>query len=132
MKTSGIVLLCATTLVLGVVAGAATVWSFGTTAVMQSNAHAAAAGVGGKTYVLNALRTGETAKASEMLETLLDGDLVTLSVLPEASFDPGMKSAVARAAAYRAQHPYKSNEPIVAEAVARVLAEHAKPAASPK
>jgi hypothetical protein len=132
MKTLGIVLLCATTLVLGVVAGAAVVWGFGTNAVMHNNALAAAAGVGSKTYMLNALRTGETAKATEMLESLLDGDLVTLSVLPEDSFDQHMKSAVAKAAAYRAQYPYKSNEPIVAEAVSRVLTQHAKPAASRK
>jgi hypothetical protein len=118
--------------VLGVVAGAAVVLSFGTNAVMHNNALAAAAGVGSKTYVLDALRTGETAKATEMLETMLDGDLVTLSVLPEDSLDPSMKQAVAKAAAYRARHPYKSSEPIVAEAISRVLAQHAKPAASPK
>jgi Flp pilus assembly protein CpaB len=126
MKTVRIVLLCVAVLALGAAAGASVVWRMTSTEATQAIASAAAAGVGTKTYILNAVRNGETVKAAQMLETSLDSDLVTLGVVPDTMLDPATKRAIARAAAYRAKYPYKSGEPIVAEAVARILGEHAQ------
>jgi hypothetical protein len=92
----------------------------------QALAHSATAGVGTNTRILSAVRQGNTAEAALLLETSLDSDLVVLGLLPDTVLDPATKRAIARAAAYRAQYPHKSGEPIVAEAVARILAEHAK------
>ena len=103
---------------------AGAIWVMTERATAQAIANDAAAGVGGKVPVLKALRDGDMSKASAMLESMLDSDLVTLGLVPEATISPPMKRAIARASDYRAEHPYKSGDPVVDPAVSEVLAKH--------
>jgi Flp pilus assembly protein CpaB len=126
MKTAHILLACVVVFVLGATAGATVAWRMKSAETVNAIAQSAAAGVGTKTYVLSAVRKGDMPEATALLETSLDSDLVTLGLVPDSVLDSATKRAIARAAAYRAMYPYKSGEPLVAEAVARVLAEHAE------
>ena len=124
MTNTRVVLICTAVFVAGVAVGAAAIWVMTERATAQAIANDAAAGVGGKVPVLKALRDGDALKASAMLESLLDSDLVTLSLVPETTINPTMKRAIARAADYRAEHPYKSGDPVVDPAISDVLAKH--------
>jgi hypothetical protein len=129
MKRAHTVLLCVAVFVLGAAAGGAFVWRITSNDATHAIAQSAAAGVGSTTYILNAVRKNDMAEAVQMLEISLDSNLVTLGLVPDAMLDPATKRSIARAAAYRATYPHKSGEPLVAEAVAKVLAEHAEASA---
>ena len=127
MTNTRIVLICSGVFIAGVAVGGGVIWAMTERATAQAIANDAAAGVGGKVLVLKALRGGDASKASAMLESMLDSDLVTLGLVPDATINPPMKRAIARAADYRTEHPYKSGDPIVDPAVSDVLSKHRLP-----
>ncbi|WP_171160103.1 hypothetical protein [Usitatibacter palustris] len=106
----------------GVVAGGAATLQFTTMMYGGFNTVSAAAAVSAKVAALDAIRSNDYAKATEMLETLLDGDIISLKALMTDFPDPMAPKALARAAKYRAANPRKTGEAIVDNAVAEALA----------
>lgn len=82
---------------------------------------AATSGAVVKVTVLSALRSGEAEKAAHLLESLLDGDIVTLGTLRRSSRDANLERAVEMAAVYRRKYPYQSGALEVDKAVKDIL-----------
>lgn len=74
--------------------------------------------------VLSALRESKTDKAISLLETMLDGDLISLSVLPPERLDSQTISIVQRASAYREKYPHSSSFPDVDTQTSAFLAKY--------
>ena len=124
MTNTRVLLICSGAFIAGVAVGGGAIWAMTERATAQAIANDAAAGVGGKVLVLKSLRDGDAPKASEMLESMLDSDLVTLGLVPEATINPPMVRAIARAADYRSGHPYNSGDPVVDSAVSDILSKY--------
>jgi len=121
MTTTRIALLCSGVFAVGAVVGGGVAWMKTSLSTEQAIAYSAAAGIGGKLFVLEALRGGDTSKASAMLESMLDSDLVALNLVPDTTINPPMKRVIGRAADYRVRYPYKSGDPVIDSAVSDIL-----------
>ena len=124
MTTTRIVLACCGVFAAGATIGGGAIWMTTSLSTGQAIAYNAAAGIGGKIFVLEALRGGDSSKASAMLESMLDSDLVVLNLVPETTINPPMKRVVGRAADYRVRYPYKSGDPVVDSAVSDILSKY--------
>ena len=118
------VLVCSGVFAVGAAIGGGAIWMMTAHSSEQAIAYDAAAGVGGKIFVLEALRGGDTSKASAMLESMLDSDLVALDLVPETTINPPMRRVIGRAADYRTRYPYKSGDPVVESAVSDILSKY--------
>jgi len=79
---------------------------------------------------LEALRTGDTNEAIEMLEVRLDFEIIALSALASEETDAEKRGGYIRALAhirdYRAAHPRKTDSPDIDQGVADALGSVAK------
>ena len=73
--------------------------------------------------VLRSIRDGETERATEMLETSLDGNILSLSSSAEYSdrTNEAVAKAIRNARGYRSDHPRKTDLPELDNAVAEIL-----------
>lgn len=79
-------------------------------------------GITTKISVLEKMREGQYEKATGTLESLLDSDLIGLSILlPEYSSDTQVAIVLNRASDYRIKHPYVSSEPSVNSRISELL-----------
>ena len=78
--------------------------------------------------ILNNLRDGETQKAIELLETTLDGKIVSLQTSEENTqkTNEAVAKAIQMAREYRTKHPQHTQYPEVDEMVSKVLNQNAK------
>ncbi|HZL78580.1 MAG TPA: hypothetical protein VFC17_06980 [Candidatus Limnocylindrales bacterium] len=76
-------------------------------------------------WLLNVLRTNNTAKAIENLEMNLDWELIDLnysmSNAPASPLNPYFYKSIQRAKEYRSQFPYKSDSRLEDEAVSNIF-----------
>jgi hypothetical protein len=76
-------------------------------------------------WLLNVLRTNNTAKAISNLEMNLDWDLIFLNMdmsnAPESPLNPYFQKAILKAKEYRSQFPYKSDNRLEDEDVSNVF-----------
>jgi len=132
MSKIRVVLISSATFVAGAVCGGlAVAWFLNAVFMEPSVKYAASAGVATKVTVLDALRAGETEKATTLLEGLLDGDILTLSMLESAKQDETVKRVVSRAAEYRYKNPYRSGNAEVDRMVQRTLSQRSTPTNQP-
>lgn len=75
--------------------------------------------------ILQKLRAGETEKAFEMLEAILDGNLITIGAMSEyvssETMNEGFFSALDVIREYRKQYPSSASTPHVQETLNRAL-----------
>ena len=91
-----------------------------------SDAHYSSAATQGKLYVklLEMVRAGQTENATNMLEILLDGEVMTLGMYEERSSgakDPGIYAAARVMREYREKYPRIASDPEVREVIERGL-----------
>jgi hypothetical protein len=130
MKTSRAILL----ILLGLVIGATVVWYAARHQYSKWATSFAAAqtlpNLGDAYRALQALRTGDTNEAIEMLEFRLDGEIVVLSALASEETDAKMRASYVRALTrvrdYRAAHPRKTDSLEIDQGVADALASASK------
>ena len=129
MNKIAVVLIATATFVVGaIVGGVAVAWFYSSVLMEPGLRSAATAGASVKLAVLTSIRAGETEKATNLLESLLDVDILTLGVLrEETKRDETVERAVGRAAEYRKSHPYRSGQAEVDQRVERVLSGPVKP-----
>lgn len=127
MKRFRLALLLGFTFVIGAIAGGwASIWAFDEFLVEPNAISSAGAGISGKVGVLEAIKASDQQKATSLLETYLDGDLVALSAFPEKRLDKSVISALVRAAEYREKYPHFSSEPVVSSQVSELLSKYKK------
>ena len=110
--------------VTGAVLGAVATLSFIGRLMNESVLTSSRAGIVTKVSVLNSLREGKTAQATEQLEAQLDGDIIGL--LPFIG-SPEATQAARAAATYRRSSGYESSNPEVRAAVRKVLLDEHEP-----
>jgi predicted phosphoribosyltransferase len=123
-RTRGIVLTVAVFIAGLACGGVAVAWILSEFLLASSLASSAAAAAFGNTVALEAIRAGDTAKASSTLESFLDSNLITLNALPASQKDESIQKILRRTAQYRAQNPRKSSEPVVDSAVSELLSKY--------
>jgi hypothetical protein len=104
-----------------VVGGGLAAWLYDRFVLSNYVAMSAASGVGNKLTVLRAVRTGDTNGAVQSLELSLDGDLVTLGLLPSSTIDGPTSRILNRVASYREEYPHKFGDAEVDTAIAELL-----------
>ena len=104
--------------------GGASIWLYNEFLVEPNAISSARHGVSSKVAVLEAIRRSDDEKATSLLETYLDGDLIVLSVLPDNQLDQQTVGAILRAADYRNRYPHISSEPKVTSQVSELLSKH--------
>ena len=111
--------------VLGTAIGFGLSYWFGSSFARELTSSSAAAGVSTTVSVLQRLRNSDTNGAINLLETLLDGDLISLhgalESVPPAKRDAMYVKALKRARDYRAQYPHSSGHATVNAAVSDAL-----------
>lgn len=119
-------LLAFTTLMIGAIAGGWTVGWIQARITTHWAGVSSAAEASTTVWTLERLRSGNTTKAVELLESKLDGALIglgaSLSSTPESRRDPALIKTLQSAREYRARFPRKTENPEIDEAVARVFA----------
>lgn len=127
MKRLRLSLLLGITFVLGAIAGGgASIWAFNELLAKPNAISSAGLGVSSKVVILEAIRAADQERATSLLETYLDGDLIDLSIFPESRLDKPAISALIRAAEYREKYPHVSSEPIVTSQVLELLSKYKK------
>ena len=122
MAKIGVVLVATATFVAGAIAGGLAVgWFINAAVIEPSTKWAATAGVSTKVTVLASIRSGEIEKARDLLESLLDGDIITLGMVQGSKRDEDVERAVARAAEYREKHPHSSGYAEADQTVQQIL-----------
>lgn len=112
---------------IGAFSGAwASIWALNEFLLTPNAISSASLGVSSRVAALEAIRAADQEKAKLILETYLDGDLITLSVFPESRLDKPTIEALVSASKYREKHPHVSSETAVTAQVSSLLSRYQK------
>jgi hypothetical protein len=121
MTRTRVAVLATATFLGGVGIGGYAVVNFMSEMMSSFGATSAVAGVSTHVAILQSLRDGNVSGAIDLLETLLDGDLMSVGAYRSDSLPQASTKPVRRAAEYRAKYPRKTENPEVDAAVSRGL-----------
>jgi hypothetical protein len=117
------------TFLLGVfIGGGSVAWAFNEFLLKPQEISTVTTQILSKVAVLKEFREGHPGKAASALESFLDGDLISLSILlPEYGRDKQAANAVTHASEYRAKFPYSSGEAAVDSHISVMLSNQKAP-----
>jgi len=130
MSRAKVILLASGTLIVGLAIGAAGGIWFSSTMFGGFGAITAAAGVSTKVHILEGIRSNDLPRSTEMLESLLDSDLITLdAMLSEQSYnaEDSILRSIRRAKEYRDKHPRNTEYSEIDQSVNRILLKAPQP-----
>jgi len=111
--------------VLGAFAGGgAMMWGFNEFIFHQQQISQTSADALIRVTALRALQEHKTNEAISLLEAMLDGDMISLSVIPQERLDSQTISVVQRTSDYREKYPHISNFPEVDSQISAFLERH--------
>jgi len=130
MSRAKVILLASGTLIVGLAIGAAGGAWFSSQLFGGFGAITAAAGVSTKVHILEGIRNNDLLRSTEMLESLLDSDLITLDAMlsEQSNFaEDSVLRSLRRAKEYRDKYPRKTEYAEIDQSVNRVLLKAPQP-----
>lgn len=96
-------------------------WALGEFIVQPSAISQSSAAASVRVSALTLIRDGKFDDAASLLETMLDGDLISLGAAPKEKIDKQTANVIRRAAEYREKFPRSSGDTRVDEMVSESL-----------
>jgi hypothetical protein len=121
MTRTRVAVLATATFLAGLAIGGYGVMSFMSEMLVSFGATSSVAGVSTHVAVLQSLRAGNARGAVDLLETFLDGELMSVGAYRADSLPQSAPITVRRAAEYRAKYPRTTQNPEVDAAVSKGL-----------
>jgi hypothetical protein len=103
--------------------GWAMTWALGEFMLQPTATSQASSAAAVRVSALTLMRDGKFEDAAALLETMLDGDLISLGAAPKGKIDKQTADVIRRAAEYRGKFPRKSGDKNVDEAVDALLSQ---------
>jgi len=124
VKKSVAVVVIIASFILGAFVGGYALSTFSSTFALQSFYNSAAAHTNMTLAILDRLRNNKVKDAIELLETSLDGDIITFKgyvQLPTGRKDKNISRVIQRAKDYRSEYPRTTDHPDIDNAVKQIF-----------